>query len=159
MWHVKDKTGNMLLRLRDLLNNSIIPHLLNGSIIPVFQTWIPIQLLTQLLQPDTSQLLIVEKPVLCTRLPGKRNFVPVINHPEVLLEFLLIPHLWVSHHKKKIFQWIQVPKRHGYSYPRHQHREADVQPQNQRNPAHQVRNHTASTRTQWTEQQANCQGQ
>ena len=88
MWHVKDRTGNMPLRLRDLFNNSIIPHLSNGSIIPVFQTWVLIQLLTLLLQLDTSQIFLVEKPDLCTRLPGKRNFVPVINHPEVLLEFL-----------------------------------------------------------------------
>ena len=63
MWHVKGMGGNVLPRLRDLFNNIIVPHLLIGSIIPVFQIGIPIQPLTQLLQPGMSQLLIVELTV------------------------------------------------------------------------------------------------
>ena len=53
---------------------------------------------------------------------------------------------------------IRAPKKHGYSSPGYKQREADMQPQNHRNPTHQVKNHTASTQTLRTEQQANYLG-
>ena len=87
MWHIKDRTTSHLLFPRHLLNNTIVPHVLNGIIVPRFQHRVSPQLLTEMAQTRARQFLIVKKIITKPLFPWQRHLIPIIDHLDLFLKF------------------------------------------------------------------------